>query len=153
VLAAINRVVKAEAEAAGAERMPLVEHYEGTSALYNDPKLTQHLSGTLAAALGKDNVTENPPGTASEDYSYYIDAGVPSFFFSLGASDPQKIAESKASGKPLPGPHSPLFAPVAEPALRTGITAEVAVLRELLKGTSADARNLVGPQPIISLAK
>ena len=145
VLAAIDRVIKAEAEAAGAERMPLVEHYEATSALYNDPKLSEHLSATLAAALGKDNVIDTPPITASEDYSYFINAGVPSFYFSLGAADPQKIAESKASGKPLPGLHSALFAPVVEPALRTGITAEVAVLRELLKGTSADARKLAAP--------
>jgi hypothetical protein len=33
----------------------------------------------------------------------------------------------------LPSNHSPLFAPDVEPALRTGIAAEVAVLKDLLK--------------------
>jgi len=33
----------------------------------------------------------------------------------------------------LPSNHSPLFAPDVDPALHTGIAAEVAVLRNLLK--------------------
>ena len=43
--------------------------------------------------------------------------------FWLGAYDPAKVAESKTSGKPLPSPHSPLFAPLPEPTLRMGVTA------------------------------
>ena len=78
----------------------------------------------------------------SEDYSYFVEQGVPSFYFTLGAANPQKLAEAKASGKDLPSNHSPLFAPDAEPALRTGIAAEVTVLRDLLKGTSADLKQI-----------
>ena len=44
----------------------------------------------------------------------------------------QKYAEAKASGVNLPSNHSALFAPDADPALRTGVAAEVAVLRNLL---------------------
>jgi hypothetical protein len=33
----------------------------------------------------------------------------------------------------LPSNHSPLFAPDVDPALHTGIAAEVAVLRDLLR--------------------
>ena len=36
----------------------------------------------------------------------------------------------------LPSNHSPYFAPDVDPALRTGIKAEVAVLRNLLNGAS-----------------
>ena len=39
VLAAIERITKAEAEAGNAPRPPLVEHFEGTDLVYNDPAL------------------------------------------------------------------------------------------------------------------
>jgi hippurate hydrolase len=133
VLAAIARITKAEAEAAGAPRAPLVEHYEGTDLVYNDPALAERLKGTLEAALGRDNVVIAEPITGSEDFSYYVAQGIPGFYFSLGGADPDKFAEAKASGTMLPSNHSSLFSPDVDPALRTGIAAEVAVLRELLK--------------------
>ncbi len=133
VLAAIARITKAEAEAAGAPRAPLLDHYEGTDLVYNDPALAQRLRGALEAALGKDNVVMEEPITASEDFSYYVEQGIPGFYFSLGGAEPEKFAEAKAAGTTLPSNHSPLFAPDVEPALRTGIAAEVAVLRNLLK--------------------
>ena len=55
-------------------------------------------------------------------------------------------SEAKASGKDLPTNHSPLFAPDAEPALRTGIAAEVTVLRDLLK-TNTNVRQITSPPP------
>jgi amidohydrolase len=133
VLAAIARITKAEAEAAGAPRAPLVDHYEGTDLVYNDPALAQRLRGVLESALGKDNVVMEEPITASEDFSYYVEQGIPGFYFSLGGADPEKFAQAKAAGTMLPSNHSPLFAPDVDPALRTGIAAEVAVLRGLLK--------------------
>ena len=133
VLAAIARITKAEAEAAGAARAPLIEHYEGTDLVYNDPALAQRLKGTLEAALGKDNVVIEEPITASEDFSQYVAQGIPGFYFGLGGAYPDKFAEAKAAGTMLPSNHSSLFAPDVDPALRTGIAAEVAVLRELLK--------------------
>jgi hippurate hydrolase len=133
VLAAIDRITKAEAEAAGAPRAPSVDHYEGTDLVYNDPGLAQRLRGTLEAALGKSNVVMEEPITASEDFSYFVEQGIPGFYFSLGGADPEKFARAKSEGTRLPSNHSPLFAPDVDPALRTGIAAEVAVLRNLLK--------------------
>jgi amidohydrolase len=133
VLAAIARITKAEAEAAGAPREPLIEHYEGTDLVYNDPALAQRLRGVLESALGKKNVVIDEPITASEDFSYFVEQGIPGFYFSLGGADPEKLAQAQAAGTMLPSNHSPLFAPDVEPALRTGIAAEVAVLRSLLK--------------------
>jgi amidohydrolase len=133
VLAAIARITKAEAEAAGAPRAPLLDHYEGTDLVYNDPALAQRLRGVLEAALGKDSVVMEEPVGASEDFSYYVAQGIPGFYFSLGGAEPEKFAQAKAAGTLLPSNHSPLFAPDVEPALRTGIAAEVAVLRGLLK--------------------
>lgn len=137
VLAAIARITKAEAQAAGAPREPLIEHYEATDAVYNDPALAQRLEGVLQSALGKDNVVASDPGLASEDFSYFTAQGIPSFYFGLGGADPQKYAEALASGVSLPSNHSPLFAPDVDPALHTGIVAEVAVLRNLLNGSSS----------------
>jgi len=133
VLAAIARITKAEAEAAGAPREPSIDHYEGTDLVYNDPALAQRLKAVLEAALGKDHVVIEEPITGSEDFSYFVEQGIPGFYFSLGGADPEKFAEAKAAGTMLPSNHSSLFAPDVDPALHTGIAAEVAVLRELLK--------------------
>ena len=133
VLAAIARITKAEAEAAGAPRAPLLDHYEGTDLVYNDPALAQRLRGALEAALGKENVVMEEPITASEDFSYFVEQGIPGFYFTLGGAEPEKFAQAKAAGTMLPSNHSPLFAPDVDPALHAGIAAEVAVLRDLLK--------------------
>lgn len=133
ILAAIERITKAEAAAANVPREPLVEHVEGTDAVYNDPALAERLRAPLEAALGKSNVVTSPPISPSEDFSVFVDQGVPGFYFNLGGADPEKFAEAKASGTMLPSNHSPFFAPDVEPAMKTGITAEVAVLRNLLQ--------------------
>ena len=142
VLAAIARIAKAEAEAAGAPRDPSVEHYEGTDAVYNEPALAERLRAPLEAALGKDHVEITGPITPSEDFSYFVEQGVPGFYFSLGGADPQKFSEAKAKGEHLPSNHSSLFAPDVDPALHTAIAAEVAVLRNLLNASPAELHKL-----------
>ncbi|MBI3477093.1 MAG: amidohydrolase [Acidobacteria bacterium] len=132
ILAAIERITKAEAAAGGAQKEPLVEMIEGTDAVYNDPALAERLRAPLEAALGKENVITTEPIMPSEDYSVFVLAGVPSLYFSLGGADPQKYAETKGVEGGLPSNHSPFFAPDAEPAIRAGIKAEVAALRNLL---------------------
>jgi amidohydrolase len=147
VLASISRIVNAEAEAAGVERPPSIDHSESTDALYDDPALAQRLTPVLVATLGKQNVEATEPIMASEDYSYFVEAGIPSFFYWLGGAEPQKYAQARATGVPLPSNHSPLFAPDAEPALRTAIVSEVAVLRNLLSGSAQDLRNSLAEKP------
>jgi amidohydrolase len=133
MLAAIERITKAETNAGGATQEPEIEHYEATDAVYNDPALARRLQGVLESALGKDRVVADDPGMASEDFSYFTAQGVPSFYFNLGGADPGKYAEAKSAGTNLPSNHSPLFAPDVNPALHTGIEAEVAALRNLLQ--------------------
>jgi hippurate hydrolase len=142
VLAAITRITKAEASAAGAPKEPLIEHYESTDSVYNDPALAMRLKGVLESALGKNNVVIVDPMTGSEDFSYFVEQGIPGFYFNLGGADPAKFAEAKASGTMLPSNHSSLFAPDVDPSLRTGITAEVAVLRNLLNATPDELHKL-----------
>ena len=137
VLDAITRISNAEAQAAGAPRAPLVERYEKTNAVYNDPTLTQHLRTTLETALTKDNVVAEDPIAASEDFAAFIEEGIPGFYLSLGGADPQKLQQALATGNRLPSNHSPLFAPDVDPALHTAIAAEVAMLRDLLSAGGA----------------
>jgi hippurate hydrolase len=132
VLDAITRIADAEAQAAGAPRAPTIERYETTDAVYNDPALTQRLRTVLEGALEKDNVVSSEPITASEDFSVFVGQGIPGFYLSLGGADPQKYEQAKASGTQLPSNHSSLFAPDVDPAMHTAITAEVAMLRDLL---------------------
>jgi len=147
ILAAITRIADGEAAAGGAPRMPLVERYEGTDLVYNNPELAQRLKVPLEAALGKGNVTITGPITPSEDFAYFVEQGVPGFYFSLGGADPETFAESRASGNALPSNHSPLFAPDVDPALRTGIMAEVAVLRNLLNASPDELHKFIALPP------
>jgi len=132
LLAGIERVTKAEAEAAAAPKPPLVQVTESTDAMYNDPKLSDQLAPVLRQALGADNVVVMPPLMASEDYSVYEAAGVPSLYYQLGVADPQQFADAQAKGVNLPANHSPFFAPDMEPSLKTAIESEVALLRSLM---------------------
>ena len=143
VLAAISRITKAEAAAAGAPREPGIDHYEGTNSVYNDPALANRLEAALEAALGKDNVVIEEPHTASEDYSVFVEQGIPSLYFSLGGADPKTFDEAKARGTTLPSNHSALFAPDLDPTLDTGIAAEVAVLRNLLQGSPEELKKSI----------
>ena len=150
VLAAIARITKAEAEAAGAPREPQIDHLESTDAVYNDPGLAQRLTLVLQSALGKERVATVEPALASEDYSYFVSAGIPSFFYTLGGANPQKYAEAKSTGQNLPSNHSPFFAPDVDPALHTAITSEVVVLRNLLQGSAQDLRTSLSPQAALN---
>jgi amidohydrolase len=148
VLAAITRIVKAEAAAAGAPKEPSIEHTESTDLVYNNPALADRMRAPLEAALGKGNVVTGPLITGSEDFSVFVAQGIPGFYFALGGADPEKFAEARASGIPLPSNHSPLFAPDVDPALHAAIAGEVSVLRTLLN-TSVDQLHALAaaPQP------
>jgi hippurate hydrolase len=124
LLDGVDRTAKATAAMANAPA-PTVTRLEGVGSVVNDSALAARTSSVLKAALGDKAtfVPSNEPGwTASEDYSEFIEAGVPSVFFAIGGDDPKMIADYKARGVPVPVNHSPLFAPVPEPSIRTGAT-------------------------------
>jgi hippurate hydrolase len=133
LLAGIERITKAEALAAAAPREPLLEVLFSGEAVYNNPELTTRAVATLRRALGSQNVVEVPPAYASEDFAYYGAAGVPALFLHFGAANPAKFAAAQQSGTPLPGPHSPLWAPEPE-SLKTAVMAETAILLDLFGG-------------------
>jgi hippurate hydrolase len=88
----------------------------------------------FAKALGKDNVVQLPPVMMSEDFgALSLDQKIPAVQFTLGAVDPAKVKLSKETGTSLPSLHSALFAPLPEPALRTGIKAMTSAVLDLMK--------------------
>jgi hippurate hydrolase len=121
--AGVERTARAEAMMARAPE-PTITYLEGASALYNEPALAKHMADMLKPALGDRLVfvpASAPPASASEDYSEFIVAGVPSVFYGIGGYDPKVIADYKAKGQPLPVNHSPFFAPDPTGSIRTGI--------------------------------
>ena len=138
VLASIERITKGIAMAAGIpeDRAPIVKFSESqfTTALYNDPQLTERLATTFAKALGQDNVVKLEPVMMSEDFgTLSLDQKIPAVQFTLGAVDPAKVKLSKETGTSLPSLHSALFAPLPEPALRIGIKAMTSAVLDLMK--------------------
>jgi amidohydrolase len=117
----IERTARAVAAMANAPA-PEIRIIEGTKAVVNDEAVVATAEKVLKAAFG-DKFRATPPGTPSEDYSEYINAGVPSMFFNIGVYDPERVAAARNGGPPLPGNHSPQFAPVPKPTIQTGVTA------------------------------
>jgi len=138
VLAAITRITNGIAEAAGipAERAPIIEvSKDNVPATINDAALAQRVAASLEKALGKENVWPGQPIMASEDFSLFAleDPKPPISMFWLGAIDPEKWKEAKEKGTRIPGPHSSEFAPLPEPAIRTGVKAMTTAATDLLQ--------------------
>jgi hippurate hydrolase len=139
VLAAIDQIAKGIAAAGGVppECAPIINVLKNqfTPATYNNPALTKRLVAVWKASLGNENVEIVDPTMGGEDFSEYSlpDHSIPAVDFHIGAVDPEKIAESNKTGKPLPSLHSSKFAPVPEPTIRTGVVAMTAAVLELMK--------------------
>ncbi|HEX6880499.1 MAG TPA: M20/M25/M40 family metallo-hydrolase, partial [Terriglobales bacterium] len=129
---AIRRICKGEAIAAGAPREPEVSVKESVHATDNDPALSERLTAALRHSLGNDVVVKGQPIMGAEDFSEFGRAGIPSVLFWVGATEPEKLEESRRTGIPLPSLHSSLFAPSLPTALKTAIRAETSAALELL---------------------
>jgi amidohydrolase len=132
LLNGVRRTANAAAMMAGAPA-PEVSLVEGGLAVVNSEAVVNRTEAVLRATFGVQKVQRVPPITASEDFSAFVNEGVPSMFFFVGVSEPQQAAEAmKPGGKPLPFNHSPFFAPVPEPSIKTSVQAmSLAVLNVL----------------------
>lgn len=131
LLAAVSRVAKAAADMSDAPP-PEIIFKKSVRGVINDAELTTRTGKVLHEAFG-NKVRISPPTTAAEDYSEFVNAGVPSMFFGLGAYAPERVAAFRAGKAPPPPPnHSPAFAPVPKPTIGLGITTlSLAVLSTL----------------------
>jgi hippurate hydrolase len=128
VLAAIERIVNAEAEASGAPRKPEITPLDQYPLNVNDDAASNRVAAAFRSYFTPDRVKHTGPAPASEDFGCFGTAWqVPSVFWFVGGNDPDVYAKAKAAGKlnELPVNHSPMFAPVLHPTLETGIEAMV----------------------------
>jgi hippurate hydrolase len=133
-LAAIERIAKAEAAAAGAPREPSIEFANaGIGPVFNDQDVTVRVAGAIRQAMGTDRIQEMPAKMTSEDFSEYGRAGVKAVLLHIGAVNPAKLEQARKTGVPVPAPHSPEWLPDLEPTLKGAVRAEVAALLELLR--------------------
>jgi amidohydrolase len=137
-LAAITRMTNGIAAAAGvpADRAPIIEiSKDNVPATINDAVLARRIGAALEAALGKENVWPAVPIMASEDFSLFAleEPHPPITMFWLGAVDPAKWKQAQEQGTRLPSLHSSEFAPLPEPAIRTGVKAMTSAVTGLLK--------------------
>jgi len=152
VLAAIRRIVDAEAAASGAPAAPEIEEVSTFDLMVNDPAASERTRAVLARALdeqrprieaagGRPVVISLPPLPGSEDVGDLATAaGVPLVYWNLGGFATSLFAGfdlSAATGMGnLPDGvapnHSPYFAPVPEPTLDLGVAMLVAAAREWL---------------------
>jgi hippurate hydrolase len=137
VLAAIERIVRGEAEVAGALAEPRIVPFETLPAVVNDPDAVERTREALAASCAR--VVDPGAIAGSEDVGLLaVEAGAPCVYWTLGGADPAHFAgrsttdELIAAVRTIPSNHSPLFAPVVEPTLTVGTAALVNAARTWL---------------------
>lgn len=129
VLAAVERVVRAECAASGAPREPEIVLEEQLPLTTNDAGTAARVAEAFRARFGQEHVIPTPQVTASEDFSVIPDAlGTPYVYWLVGGADPEAFAAATKAGtaaSDIPANHSPLFAPVVEPTLGIMTSAHV----------------------------
>ncbi|HKW26087.1 MAG TPA: M20 family metallopeptidase [Terriglobales bacterium] len=128
VLAAIERIVNAEAEASRAPKKPEITALDRYPLVKNDPEATKRVVEALRSYFPSERVKDAQPTTASEDFgSFGTEWQVPSVFWFVGGTAPEIYAKAMASGTidDIPTNHNPRFAPVIHPTLRAGVEAMV----------------------------
>jgi amidohydrolase len=128
VLAAIERIVKAEAAASGAIKPPEITPLDRYSLVKNDPDATRRVVSAFRQQFSEGHVRETKPTTASEDFGCFgAEWHVPSVFWFVGGADAGAYQQAEQAGRlsDLPTNHSPRFAPVIHPTLEMGVMAFV----------------------------
>ena len=128
VLAAIERIVNAEAAAAGAPRPPEITPLDRYSLVTNDVDATEKVVDAFRQNFPDGSVEQTKPTMASEDFGCFgAEWHAPAVYWFLGGDDPDVYDKAKKDGtlSALPTNHNPRFAPVIHPTLRTGVKALV----------------------------
>jgi len=133
LLDGVRRVANASAAMAGAPA-PDVQLIAGGAAIVNNTHLVRKTEAVFQDAFGAANAQRMPAMTASEDFSQFADLGIPSMFFFTGVYDPKDVKEAaRAGGKPVAFNHSPFYAPVPEPSIKTAAQAMSLAVLNVLK--------------------
>jgi amidohydrolase len=128
VLAAIERIVNAEAAAAGAPRPPEITPLDRYSLVSNDVDATKKVVHAFCQNFPDGSVEQTKPTMASEDFGCFgAEWHAPAVYWFFGGADPGVYAKAKKDGtlSALPTNHNPRFAPAIHPTLETGVKALV----------------------------
>lgn len=143
MLAAIERIVRAEAASAGATREPTVELMYGFPPVVNDLAGSARATEAFTALLGQGRVVDPGLITGSEDVGLLaVAAEVPCVFWILGGGDPAPFAGATSIEQmvtilnDVPSNHSPHFAPVIDPTLKIGVAALTTAARTWMPAQS-----------------
>ncbi|MGW3009310.1 amidohydrolase [Streptomyces sp. NPDC001219] len=126
VLAAIDRIARAEATASGADRAPDTEVLGSFPVTVNDATTLREVNEQFTELFGPQRLFAYEPATGSEDAGLLATAaGAPLYYWWLGGWDPAEFQAALAAGRlaDLPSNHSPHFVPVVRPTLTTGVEA------------------------------
>src|ERR671933_2331669 len=97
VLAAIERIVKAEAVASGATKPPEITPLDRYPLNVNDKQASRRVVDAFRRHFSAERVVETGPAPASEDFgSFGAEWRVPSVFWFVGGTDPKIYAKAKA---------------------------------------------------------
>jgi amidohydrolase len=124
VLAAIERIVDAEAAASGSPRPPEITSLDHYPLNVNDAEAAKRVVDAFRGHFPAERVRQTGPAPASEDFgSFGTEWHVPSVFWFVGGTDPDIYTKAKEAARlnELPVNHSPRFAPVIHPTLETGV--------------------------------
>ncbi|MFF4314338.1 amidohydrolase [Streptomyces sp. NPDC001507] len=134
VLAAVERIIRAEAAASEVSREPEIVPIDSFPVTHNDPAATASVQAALAGEFPGLTFELTSPVPNSEDFGAFGTAlGVPSVFWFVGGADHRlyegvDLEALVRDGIPpqIPSNHSPHFAPVPEPTIETGVRALLA---------------------------
>jgi hippurate hydrolase len=135
VLNAIERIVNAEAAATGAPRKPEITTLDHYPLNVNDREASKRVVDAFRGYFGPERVRETGPAPASEDFgSFGTEWHSPSVFWFVGGTDPDTYTKAKTANRlnELPVNHSPKFAPIIHPTLRTGVETLIIATRAWL---------------------
>ncbi len=136
VLEKVERIVRAEAAASGAEVAPVITTDHTLPPTINDAAATARLVGAFEGAFGAGSVVDPGMFTGSEDVSWFArESGAPLIYWFWGGIDPQTYADAVTGGtldRDIPTNHSPFFAPVIQPTIDRGVENLVVAAREFL---------------------
>lgn len=135
VLAAITRIVNAEAMASGAPKPPQITPLDRYALVTNDADATGRVHQAFLRHFPADRVRLTGPSSASEDFgSFGAQWQAPSVFWFVGGTDPDLYAKAKAENRlnEIPTNHNPRFLPVLHPTLATGVETMMVAARAWL---------------------
>ncbi|KAE9990927.1 hypothetical protein EG327_000759 [Venturia inaequalis] len=137
MIASIKRMMHAEFIASGSTKEPTIEQTRTFPRTDNDGDMAHKLAEAFSTHFGDNFDADTARVNASEDVSILATSqGKPYLFWFFGGTDAETYAKAEKEGRlyeDIPGNHSPFFAPVIEPTLKTGTEAMCVAALTFLK--------------------